>query len=303
MRVDVYLALVTALASSVLLPPATRRLAPRPAAFTLVFGGLLAAGVWAGAVALLAASVIGRIGFVGYLGHWSTAVFAANEPVPPFVGLIGVGMLIAASGATLVALRKLIDEAARLYRLHRETAPARCGDIAVIDAPTPEAVALPGWRGSIVLTSAMLRALTPAEQRVLLAHERSHVRNRHWLFRLAVRLAAALLPTLRPTVRQCDQALERWADESAADAVRDRRLAATAVAKAALAGAALRRSPLAAGIADGAVAARVEALLAERSVSRWAVLALPTAVLTAATVTVLSAGADLEDLFELARHL
>jgi len=145
--------------------------------------------------------------------------------------------------------------------------------------------------------------LEPAERSVLLAHERSHLRNRHWVFRLIVRLAAALLPTFRPAVRQCDQTLERWADEDAAAAVGDRRLAATAVAKAALAGADAQRAPLIAGFTDGAVAARVQALLVEQAHNRWAALALPAAVLGTATVAVISAAARLEDLFELARHL
>jgi Zn-dependent protease with chaperone function len=149
----------------------------------------------------------------------------------------------------------------------------------------------------------MVQALEPAERRVLLAHERCHLRNRHWLFRLAIRLAAALLPTLRPAIGQCDQALERWADEDAADAVGDRQLAAAAVAKAALAGAAAGRAKLAAGFSHGLVAARVEALLEEPIPHRSAPLALPTATLLIATVAVLSAASTLEDLFELARHL
>jgi hypothetical protein len=148
----------------------------------------------------------------------------------------------------------------------------------------------------------MLRALDASEQKVLLAHERSHLRGRHWLYRLSVRLAATLLPTLRPAVRQCDQALERWADEDAAEAVGSRRLAAAAVARAALAGTP-RTSALTAGIADGAVAARVEALLEDRTDNRWAALVPPGAVLVTAAVAIVSACRNLEDLFELARHL
>ena len=246
--------------------------------------------------------MVGRIAFLGTLGHWSATVFAAHEPVPPTVGVVGLVLLAAAAVAALVAGRKLVRELGHLHRLHRDATPVRCGDVAVIDAPTAEAVALPGWRGSIVLTSAMLRALDVREQKVLLAHERSHLRGRHWLYRLTVRLAAALLPTLRPAVRQCDQALERWADEDAAESVGSRRLAAAAIARAALAGTP-RESPLAAGIADGAVAERVEALLEDRAPSRWPALVPPAAVLVTAAVAMVSACRNLEDLFELARHL
>ncbi len=303
MQVDVYLALGAALVASVLLPPAARRLAPRPAALALVLGGLLASGVWTGAVGLLAASVVGRLGLAGYVGHWSAAVFAAHEPFPPVAGVVGLALCLGAALAVASAARRLAGEVARIRRLQRDVAAARCGDVAVVEASTPEAVALPGWRGSIVLTSAMLRALEPPERRVLLAHERSHLRHRHWLFRLLTRFAAALLPTLRPAVQQCDQALERWADEDAAAAVADRRLVATAVAKAALAGAEAQRAPLVTGFSGGTVASRVEALLAERPSSRWATLAVPAGVLLTATVAVISAASGLEDVFELARHL
>lgn len=303
MRLEVYLAMLAALVTAVLLPSAARRLAPRPAAVVLAVGGSLAAGVWTLGVAFLAAALLGRVDDLGEIGDWSATAFAAAVPVPPIVGALGGGLLLLAGGAVLMASRRLVTELRRLYRLHREVAPVRCGDVAVLDAPVPEAVALPGWRGSIVLTSSMLRALEPAERRVLLAHERAHLRHRHWVYRLVVRLAAALLPVLRPGVAQCDQALERWADESAADAVGDRRLAATAVAKAALAGAEAERAALAPGIATGAVAARVEALLTSRSRSRWSGLALPVTLLTTATTAVVLAGGNLEDLFELARRL
>jgi Zn-dependent protease with chaperone function len=236
-RVDVYLAMAAAVAASVLLPPAARRLAPRPAAVVLTVGSLLAAGVWTGGVALLAAALLGRVNLFGYVGHWSARAFAATVPVPPAVGVVGTGLLVVAALALALASQRLVAEMLRLYRLHREVSPARCGDVAVVDAPVPGAVALPGWHGSIVLTSSMLQALQPAEQRVLLAHERAHLRHRHWSYRLLVRLAAALLPSLRPVVGQCDQALERWADESAADAVGDRPLVARALARAAIAGA------------------------------------------------------------------
>lgn len=303
MRVAVYLALGAALVASVLLPRAARRLAPRPATLVLVLGGLVAAGVWVGSVGLLAASVVGRLGLAGYVGHWSPGVFASRQPVPPVVGFVGAVLLAAAVLTVSYASRDLVAEVARLHRMHRDAAPARWGDVAVVEASVPEAVALPGWRGSIVLTTAMLQALEPAERRVLLAHERSHLRHRHWVFRLGIRLAAALLPTLRPTVRQCDRTIERWADEDAADVVGDRRLVAAAVAKAALAGAAAERTALVAGFSDGAVVARVEALLAEPAPSRWGALVLPSGALLTAAVAAVAAASRLEDVFELARHL
>jgi Zn-dependent protease with chaperone function len=299
----VYLALAAAIAASGLLRPTARRLAPQAAAIVLASGALIAGVIWVLGLGLIAAATLGRSGVVARAGHWSAAVIAAREPVPLAAG---VGSLVALSAGTamfLVAGGRLASELKRLRRLRALVADRRCGDVAVIDGASPEALALPGWwQGSILLTSAMLRALDPAEQRVLLAHERSHLRNAHWVFRLATRASAAALPTLRPVVRDCDLALERWADESAAEAVGDRHLTAAAVARAALATRETQHA-LTPGFTDGAVAQRVEALLDSPRPSRWGSTALPGGLLLVALTAVLVASRRFEDLFELARHL
>ena len=56
------------------------------------------------------------------------------------------------------------------------------GDLTVLDDAGPDAYALPGRPGAIVVTTGMLRALDPAEREVLLAHERAHLAGRHHLF-------------------------------------------------------------------------------------------------------------------------
>jgi Zn-dependent protease with chaperone function len=137
---------------------------------------------------------------------------------------------------------------------------------------------------------------------VLLAHERSHVRNFHWGFRLTTRLSAAVLPTNRPLVQQCDQALERWADESAAAVVGDRRVVASAVAKAAL-GDSGQSSPLLSHMATGSTVQRIEALLESPRPSRWAPTLAPIALVVTALTALLLASTYLEDVFELAKQL
>jgi hypothetical protein len=81
----------------------------------------------------------------------------------------------------------------------------------------------------------MLRALTAAQRRVLLAHEDAHVRRHHQLFIQATELAAAANPVLRPAVDTVRETVERWADEAAARDVGSRALVAHALAQAALA--------------------------------------------------------------------
>jgi Zn-dependent protease with chaperone function len=61
-----------------------------------------------------------------------------------------------------------------------------------------DAYTLPGWPCRIVITQGMLDALAGPERDVLLAHERAHARNSHYLFTSAARLAAAANPLLRP---------------------------------------------------------------------------------------------------------
>jgi beta-lactamase regulating signal transducer with metallopeptidase domain len=108
----------------------------------------------------------------------------------------------------------------------------------------------------------MLRALDPAEREVLLAHERAHLTGRHHLFLTALALSCAAHPALRLLRGPLSYALERWADESAATAVGDRRVAARAIGRAALAARPTSPRPLAAlPAAAGPVPRRVAALL------------------------------------------
>lgn len=303
MRLGIYLALFATLALSAALEPAARRLAPRAAAVVLTVGTIAAGLVWVGALGLLALATVGRVRLVGSLGHWSVAVIEARDPVPLAAGLASLAVLLFVTAALAESCRRLVRGLLQLGRLHLSTVGRRCGDVAVIDAATPEALALPGWRGSVVVTSGMLKALEPGERRVLLAHERSHLRNRHWIFRLLTRLGAALLPTARPLVARCDQALERWADEDAADVVGDRHLVATAVARAALARSEHHRLALAQAFSDGAVAERVETLLAPRRPSRWTSASVPGGIAVIALFTMFEAARDLEGLFEAARRV
>ncbi len=153
-----------------------------------------------------------------------------NNPIPAVASVAAwVAVVVGAAGG-VVLVRGLVSEARRWLPAHRDGACA--GGLLVVDDPTPAAVAVPGLPGRIVVSSGMLRALSTDERRVLLAHEQCHLDAAHWLYRFAVRLAAAVCPPARPLVSPCDQALERWADEAAATAIGDRRLAAQAVARA-----------------------------------------------------------------------
>ncbi|MDX3229017.1 M48 family metalloprotease [Streptomyces sp. ME19-01-6] len=174
----------------------------------------------------------------------------------------------AATGALAVCAWALLRSAVRQigeYHAAKETADAQptTGDLCVIDSPDPDAYALPGSPGRIVVTTAMLRSLNPAEREALFAHERAHLSGRHHYHLAAIGLAAHCHPGLRPARAAVRLAAERAADEAAATATGDRQLTARAIGRAALAGRAARgrRPTVAPAATSGPVPQRVAALL------------------------------------------
>jgi Zn-dependent protease with chaperone function len=115
--------------------------------------------------------------------------------------------------------------------------------------------------GRVVVTTALLERLRPAERRALFAHERAHLAARHDRFLLAVQLAARANPFLRPLRSAVAYTAERWADEEAARAIGSRRTVARAIGRAALVSRGTPAPTLAGLAAPGPVPRRVAALL------------------------------------------
>ncbi|MDX3075865.1 M48 family metalloprotease [Streptomyces sp. MI02-7b] len=259
MRVSVYVPFVVSALLALLAPWAAPRLPPRPAAWALTCAALVTAGGWAGALALLAFTGVGQIPEVAEQGPWSVTVLQAENPVRLVVAVVG-GMALAGSAVALgVAARRQLRA---LLVARRDCARLPGGELAVLDDPRPQAYALPGAPGRIVVSRGMLCALDDAERQALLAHEHAHLRHRHHAFQIAWRLAAAVNPLLRPLAASGAFVLERWADEEAAATTGDRTVVARAVARAALATSRARRHPGALAADGGPVPRRVRALLA-----------------------------------------
>ncbi len=175
----------------------------------------------------------------------------------------------AATGVLTVSAWTLLRSALRQIRaFHTARRQAdrspTAGDVCVVDSAEPDAYALPGRPHRIVVTTAMLRSLGPAERQVLFAHERAHNAGSHYRFLLAAELAAHCHPGLRRFRGAVQLAAERAADEAAAASVGDRHLTARAIARAALATRAARatRPDFASAATTGPVPQRVAALLA-----------------------------------------
>ncbi|CND48918.1 Zn-dependent protease with chaperone function [Mycobacterium tuberculosis] len=187
------------------------------------------------------------------LPEW--ALFADDRPVPDAVG-IAAGALSAA-GALLAGRT--------VARWVRELRAARADAREPLDTDVPIAVAVPGRRGGVVVSRGLLRDLSPGELHVVFQHEASHLRHRHHRYLAAGALAAAMLPPLRALDGRLRLAVERWADEDAAEATGDRAFVARTLAKVALAqprppGAAEAEAE-ATAFAESGVVERVEALL------------------------------------------
>ncbi|GHI03429.1 hypothetical protein AQI88_00545 [Streptomyces cellostaticus] len=196
---------------------------------------------------------------------WSDPEVRAAVPHDEVAGRVAIPAL----GAVAVACGRTLWRHRRVTRrAHRALAALPGPTVAVLPDSTPYAYALPGGRGRIVVTTALLSGLAPAERRALFAHERAHLAARHHRHLLAAHLAARANPFLRPLRTAVVYTAERWADEEAARAVGDRRTVARAIGKAALLSRGTPAPTLAALAATGPVPRRVAALLAPAPAAR-----------------------------------
>jgi len=260
MTAAVVAALAAILAFTAVAPRLGHRLPPSVAASVLTVGSVLVAGSTGVVLAVLALTWLGQAPPVAQLAEWSPYALAAANPVPNFVAAGGLALLAAAGlRVTIRALRRgraVMD----VRRCHRGTSAT----VLVVDSLRPDAFATPGPGGRIVVTSALLAALTPAEQRAVIAHERAHLRRGHaWLLLLAD-LAEATNPLLRHTFRAVQHAVERWADEDAARHTGDRELVARTIARVALLRHDTAARPMTPAATGGQVPRRVRALLSPR---------------------------------------
>ncbi|MEW2373477.1 M56 family metallopeptidase [Streptomyces sp. NPDC006656] len=280
--------------------PAGRRLVstlpPRQAIWlsTTTAAGLAAASTCA--LALLIVPGATHLHVIAALGHLLTPL-SSGSPDAVIAIAVASGTLLAWCTARLA--QGVRRRRAQLRRAATLAAQAS-GELVVLTDDHPDAYALPGRPGRIVVTTGMLRALSAPEREALLAHERAHLAGRHHLFAAAVDLAGVCHPALRMLREPLAYALERSADESAADAVADRRLAARAIGRAALAArassaVASARPGLALAATAGPVPRRVAALLADRRAGgSCGLLAQCTAAITLVACLALSAGASLQ---------
>ncbi|MCC9311580.1 M56 family metallopeptidase [Kitasatospora sp. RB6PN24] len=285
MYVTVYLLLLAPGLLAALGPALTRHLAPAAAVRALTALAILASASTAWGLAVLAIGGLARTGEVQAYAKSDPAALAAADPVPRTLGALAAALLV-------IALVRFTRAAWRRQRDVRALTPLRdlpaAGDLIVLDTENPDAYALPGRAGRIVVTSGMLRALPHDECQVMLAHERAHLRHRHDLYAAATVLAAAFNPLLGRVRESAALQIERWADEDAAAQAGSRHLAARSLARAALATTG-RAGGLRGSLAylRHQVTARVAALQAASPASCWSA-AWPALVLVLLTTLALA---------------
>lgn len=273
-------------------PALTARLGPLTC--VVVAGSTLAS------LAAVAAVAIARIDDVAAYARLSLrSVLSGWSAAPGWVGVAlaaVVTALLGVAGYRLVILGRTAVAGQHLCRTLRRSA----GGVHVLEDDRPAAFAVAGMRDRVVISTGLMRCLTPLEQTVVIAHERAHLRRRHHLSLSAMTIAVAADPLLAPMAAVVVRAVEREADEDAAAVVGDRRLVGLALARAGLATAGAARSapsgPAATfaaargaghlAIAGGEVPCRVEALLAPPApVRAWAPTLLATTAMLAAWTT------------------
>jgi Zn-dependent protease with chaperone function len=198
------------------------------------------------------------------------------------------GVLLAARLARRVAAAVRTRRALTLIAARSRTVACPAGGTDVLLAPARERfcfAARAGGRGRIFVSTAAWEALEPAARDAMLAHERAHIRQGDLRTAVLLDLASLLCAPIAGAalVARWRDACERSCDREAARAA-----GPIAVAEALLAVARGRLAPLPAfGVAsfhspDGALAARVEALLRGGPDGRRAAGRLRAAALAAA---------------------
>lgn len=260
MGVFVYLPLVLPLTALPIARLAEQHLHPRRAARLLATVAVILASCSLVCLGLLV--VVGTAQLPGnpLPDGWSDDEVREAVPHDAFAGKASILALVAVTTACGFTLHRHYRFRARAHRTLAGLPDG--GDLAVLPDDVPYAYALPGSPGRIMVSTAMLAALDPAERRALLAHERAHLEGRHHRLLLATRLAGCVNPLLRPLQAALVYSTERWADEEAARVTGDRRLTARAVGKAALiSGPGPAAAAVAGFAAAGPVPRRVAALL------------------------------------------
>jgi hypothetical protein len=223
-----------------------------------------------------------------HVGHVHLCLHHLPARGPGIVGAVGFGAFVVVAGSALVQGLRSAALAAGLARARSFELPSGVG---VVQSSRAFALTV-GWlRPSVLVSTALVERLTPAQLEIVVAHERAHAERRDALAATAARvLALAHLPFVRrQLLADLALACEQACDEAAARECGDRVLVAeTIVAAERAAGSAHPFASPGLAFGGGEVANRVESLLAAPLEGaaprrlRWILLAVGAVLATAA---------------------
>jgi hypothetical protein len=216
-------------------------------------------------------------------GHHLCVVHLPHAATEPWTWIV-VGALVALSGAVIASFATRVLQESRVTRaLVALSRPTEWGDdVRLLDGAEPLACTVGGARATILLSRGLVDRVTERQLRIVLSHERAHVRRRDVLTTIADRLAGLLLPkeASRPLLSQIVLAREQLCDDASAGEDGSRlEVAATILAVARLG---VHRPCAGHCFGDGEIEARVQHLLAPAATSnRWicGILAAVTAMI------------------------
>jgi hypothetical protein len=298
MKTAFLLPFLAAAVLAVLAPATARRVPPRTAVWLLSVSALaVVVGTWVSLAGVFAATV-GQLPEIAARGHWAPRIVGRYAPFP--VALCAAAIALAG----IVGLRAVIATAFDARRLGRAWSLSRSAPTTLLVLPDDRryAYAVPGWPGRIVTSAGLLRALDPGQRRALLAHEQAHLDGHHELHLMLAQFCSRANPLLLRIPAAVRLACERWADESAAAQVGDRRTVALAIARA---GTVATHGLMTFAASGSDVPARVAALLAPPTARRrWPIELALGAVAFAAAAAALWMYRDVDRIFDAAalRH-
>lgn len=222
-----------------------------------------------------------------HAGHVHLCLHHLPASGPWLVGAVGLGGFVVVTGTALVRALRTAALAARLAGARSFELPSGAG---VVESPRAFALTAGWFRPRVLVSTALVARLTPAQLEIVVTHERAHAERRDALAVTVARvLALAHLPFVRRgLLADLTLACEQACDDAAARGCGDRVLVAeTILAAERAAGSPPFAAP---GLAFGGseIGSRVEALLAAPVDGapprhlRWIVLAAAAALASAA---------------------
>lgn len=207
-----------------LLRPLGRQLVPRVWAQLCIFALVAGAGIFElGLVLYAAPAVLSAVGIPG-LALACERMVGGVSPGGANLGWIAaaVATISASLGALGLVKGRLVRQAARVepwFGLHHSW---NAYDLVILTSTEIVALSVKGNPSQVILSSGLIEEVGPEKLGAVLAHEKAHLDHSHQRYLAiagVIHYGLSYFPLVRSSVAALHVALERWADETAADSL------------------------------------------------------------------------------------